>query len=166
MAGMGHEACTVAQASSGPFWTLPRAGKTEFVRCRFPTGAVLELNCAGVEYVCLAGFDAAVHRCLLWDEAGPKLVAMNRKVFQHPACWVDLGHSPTGQHVVNVFLNDCCSVIATNSWRSEVEKLCEEDQAWLAANAVVFVVSKPLWEDPLEAQPRSPLQAVQDSQWT
>ena len=141
-------------------------GKTEFVRCLFPIGSVLELNAANLEYVTMSGFDASLHRCLLWDEALPKLVTTNRKVFQHPACWVDLGHSPTGQHVVNVFLNDCCSVIATNSWRSEVEKLCEEDQAWLAANAVVFVVSKPLWEDPLEAQPRSPLQAVQDSQWT
>ena len=115
----------------------------------FHLGAVLELNCAGVEYVCLPGFDATLHRCLLWDEAGPKLVAMNRKVFQHPACWVELGHSPTGQHVVNVFLNDSCSIIATNSWRSEAQKLSKEEQDWLAANVVVFDVTQPLWESPV-----------------
>ena len=128
--------------------------------------AVLELNAANVEYVTLSGFDASLHRCFLWDEALPKLVTTNRKVFQHPACWVDLGHSPTGQHVVNVLLNDCCSVCATNSWCSVVEKLCEEDQAWRAANVVVCVVSVPLWEDPWDAQPRSHLQEVRDSQWT
>ena len=115
------------------------------MRKLFPLGAVLELNCAGVQYVCLPGFDAHVHRCLLWDEAGPKLVANNRKVFQHPACWVDLGHSPTAQHVVRIVLNDCCSVIATNSWHSELAKLPAEDQNWLAANVVVFDVQKPLW---------------------
>ena len=32
-----------------------RAGKTEYVRQLFPLGAVLELNCAGVEYVRLPG---------------------------------------------------------------------------------------------------------------
>ena len=127
-----------------------RTGKTEFVRCLFPLGTVLELNCAGVEYVCLSGFDAAMHRCLLWDEAGPTLVAASRKVFQNPTCWVDLGHSPTGQHVVNVFLNNCCSSIATNSWHSEVHKLPTDDQGWLAANVVVFEVTQPLWEQPVD----------------
>ena len=80
-----------------------RTGKTEFVRQLFPPGCVLELNCVGVEHVCLTGFDAAQHQCLLWDEASPKLVVQNRKIFQHPACWVDLGHSPTGQHVFLCF---------------------------------------------------------------
>ena len=127
---------------SGP----SRTGKTEFVRTLFPIGAVLELNCAGVDSVCLVGFDSTKHRCLLWDEASPNLVSKHRKVFQHPACWVDLGHSPTGQHVINVFLNDSCSVIATNSWNSQALQLPAEDQAWLAANVVVFDVTQPLWE--------------------
>ena len=115
-------------------------------------GKVLELNCVGVEVVCLAGFDALYHECLLWDEASPKLVVKNRKVFQHPACWVDLGHSPAGAHVVHVFLNDSCSVIATNSWHEEVEKLTQTEQDWLAANAVVLDVQRPLWEGPEEPQ--------------
>ena len=139
-----------------------RTGKTEFVRCLFPPGRVLELNCAGVSTLCLGGFDAALHRCLLWDEASPKLVSANRKVLQHPACWVDLGHSPTGQHVVHVFLDDCCSVIATNSWHSEVAQLATEDQAWLAANAVVFDVTQPLWEFPVDGDAQRPLPLSQD----
>ena len=53
--------------------------------------------------------------------------------------------------MVHVFLNDACSVIATNSWQTEVEKLSTEDQEWLAANVVVFNVTQPLWEPPPEA---------------
>ena len=47
---------------------------------------------------------------------------------------------------MNVFLNDCCSVIATNPWNEEEEKLTVSEQDWLAANAVVFDVIRPLWE--------------------
>ena len=87
---------------SGP----SRAPKMEFVRQLFPLGAVLELNHAGVDCVCLSGFDATVCRCLLWDDAAPKLVRMNKKVFEHPACWLDLGHSVMDQLWVNVVRND------------------------------------------------------------
>ena len=80
-----------------------RTGKTEFVRGLFPLGAVFELNCANMKDICLDGFDCLRHRCILWDEAAAVLVARNRKVFQHPLCEVDLGHSPTGQHVKRFF---------------------------------------------------------------
>ena len=124
-----------------------RVGKTEFVRSLFHVGSVLELNCAGLSSICLHGFNCQLHKCLLWDEASPKLVADNRKVFQHPVCKVDLGHSPTGQHVVNYFLNDCCSVITSNSWHEDAARLPLADQAWLAANMVIFNVSQPLWQE-------------------
>ena len=109
---------------------------------------MLELNCVGLSSICLHGFDALVHKCLLWDEASPKPVADSRKVFQHPACLVDIGHSPTGQHVIHVFLNDCCSIITSNSWHEEFQKLTSGDQAWLDANMVIFDVTQPLWEHP------------------
>ena len=80
-----------------------RRGKTEFVRGLFALGALLELNCANLQHVCLASFDCLRHKAILWDEASPALVARNRKVFQHPLCEVDLGHSPTGQHVRRFF---------------------------------------------------------------
>ena len=118
------------------------------MRGLFPPGVVLELNCAGLKNICLHGFDSLKHKCLLWDEAAPKLVADNRKIFQHPACWVDLGHSPTGQHVVRVFLNDACSILTSNTWLHDVQKLPQDDQAWLRRNVVIFNVTQPLWEPP------------------
>ena len=72
----------------------------------------------------------------------------NRKVFQHPLCEVDLGHSPTGQHVRRFFLGNCCSIITTNKWHEDVKKLPTGDQQWLASNMIVFDVDQPLWESP------------------
>ena len=89
--------CLVLQGPS-------RTGKTEFVRGLFPLGIVLELDCANLNNICLDGFDCLRHRAILWDETSALLVSNNRKVFQHPLCEVDLGHSPTGQHVRRYFL--------------------------------------------------------------
>ena len=125
-----------------------RTGKTEFVRGLFPLGTVLELNCANLKDVCLDGFDCLKHKAILWDEACAALVSNNRKIFQHPLCMVDLGHSPTGQHVKRYFLGHCCSIITTNKWHEEVKKLSEGDQLWLSANMVVFDVDQPLWLTP------------------
>ena len=122
-----------------------RTGKTEYVRGLFPLGAVFELNCASMKDICLDGFDCLRHRCILWDEAAAGLVARNRKVFQHPLCEVDLGHSPTGQHVKRYFLGNSCSIIATNKWHEDVKLLPSGEQEWLSANAVVFDVEQPLF---------------------
>ena len=65
-----------------------------------------------------------------------------------PASWVDLGHSPTAQHVYHVYLNDSVSVVATNCWREEVVKLSSADQEWLAQNCLVLCVTEPLWIAP------------------
>ena len=127
-----------------------RTGKTEFVRGLFPLGTVLELNCANVKDVCLDGFDCLRHRAILWDEASASLVCNNRKIFQRPLCTVDLGHSPTGAHVKRYFLGNCCSIITTNKWNEDLQKLSVSDQQWLEANMIVFDVQQPLWEMPSE----------------
>ena len=123
-----------------------RTGKTEFVRALFPLGAVWELNCANLRDICLNGFDCLQHRVILWDEAPASLVSSNRKVFQHPLCSIDLGHSPTGQHVKRFFLGHCCSIITTNKWHEDVMQLSDGDQEWLRMNTIVFNVEQPLWQ--------------------
>lgn len=140
---LARKRCLVLQGPS-------RTGKTEFVRGLFALGAVLELNCANLKDICLDGFDCLRHRAILWDEASASLVSNNRKVFQHPLCTVDLGHSPTGAHVRRYFLGNCCSVITTNSWYDDLKKLSASDQKWLEANMIVFDVEQPLWENPCQ----------------
>jgi hypothetical protein len=109
-----------------------RLDKIEVVRALFGVGSVQEFNCAGLVSICLHDFDNLKHECLLWDEASPKLVADNRKVFQHPACKVKLGHSPTGQHVV-IILYDCCFAITLSSRHEDLLRLPLPDQQWLRA---------------------------------
>ena len=54
-------------------------------------------------------------------------------------------HSPTGSHSFQVFLNDSCCVVASNTWTAEVAALeLEADREWLVANSVVKV-SEPMW---------------------
>ena len=96
------------------------------------------------------GFDCLQHEAILWDEASASLVCNNRKVFQHPQCMVDLGHSPTGAHVQRYYLGGCCSIIATNKWYEDLKKLPAGDREWLESNMIVFDVVQPLWEAPSE----------------
>ena len=125
-----------------------KLGKTQYAKCLFPFDTVLELNCANLTHVCLPGFQPLKHQCVLWDECTPKLVAQNRKVFQHPPCFVDLGHSPTAQHLYNVYLNDSVSIVASNSWIEQAALLCSSDREWLAENSLVLRVTEPLWQSP------------------
>ena len=133
--------CLVVQ---GPSHT----GKTQFVRSLFPSGTVLELNCANLNRICLDSFECDRHRAILWNEASASLVSSNRRVFKHPLCGVKLGHRKTGQHVRRYFLSHCCSIITTKKWHEDVRKLPACDQQWLLANTVVMDVERPLWESP------------------
>ena len=122
-------------------------GKTEFVRGLFGSDKTLELNCAGVVAVNLRDYRPLEHKVVLWDEASPALVLGNRKLFQCPPCWIDLGHSATGSLVYKVWVNEAVFVIATNRWASALEELVREDREWLQANQVYVHVTQPLWLD-------------------
>ena len=121
-------------------------GKTEYVRSLFLRDALLEINAASMQAVCLPSFNQRRTRCILWDECGAELVSRNRKVFQHGTGWVDIGHSPTAQHIRRYFLNDCVSIIASNRWVEDVDALpSQSDRDWVYQNTVVVTVNEPLW---------------------
>ena len=120
-------------------------GKTEFVRSLFGPDKTLELNCAGIGAINLRDYRPLDHKVVLCDEASPSLVLANRKLFQCPPCWIDLGHSATGSLVYKVWINDSLFVIATNRWMSALDELVQEDREWLQANQVYIHVTEPLW---------------------
>ena len=123
-------------------------GKTEFVRSLFTSASLLEINAGDMSVVCLPGFNQTTTRAILWDECRAELVAKNRKIFQHSCCWVDIGHSPTAQHVRRIYLNDCVSIVASNRWNEDVEALrSPSDREWLRKNTVVVSCARPLWKD-------------------
>ena len=122
-------------------------GKTEFVKRLFGSDKTLELNCAncGVNPD-LRRFDLDQHQCVLFDEGTVEMVASNRKLFQAPASWVDMGHSPTGRDVYHVFLNDAVLVISSNRWSERVNQLAlQSDRDWVEENQVLVVVTAPMY---------------------
>ena len=122
-------------------------GKTEFVKGLFGVENTLELNCAncGV-HPDLRRSDVDRHQCVLFDEGTVAMVSANRKLFQAPASWVDMGHSPTGRDVYHVFLNDAVLVISSNRWSEQVNQLrLQSDRDWIEKNQVLVVVTGPMY---------------------
>jgi hypothetical protein len=121
-------------------------GKTEYARSLFGVEKTLELNCAGSLNFCLREHDPLLHRCILWDEAQLQLVLQERKLFQCPACWVQLGASPTGAHVYKVWVNDCLMIAGSNTWSQQLQQTPKADADWIEANQVLVKVDRPLWQ--------------------
>ena len=94
----------------------------------------------------LHGLDPSLHRLIFWDECKVKLVLDNRKLFQCPPSWIQLGFSPTGRDVYNVWLNDLVMAIGSNSWTEQVDALDRDsDKKWLAANIVRVEVATKMY---------------------
>ena len=121
-------------------------GKTAFVRSLCGATATLELNCAVSEHVNLRDFEPLSHRCILWDEASVGLVLAQRKLFQAPAAWVDLGASATANYVYRVWVNDAVMVVCSNKWAVQLALCKKHDADWILANQEYVHVSEPLWE--------------------
>jgi hypothetical protein len=133
-----------------PFLVLEgpsQVGKTAYARslCGDPS-ATLELNCANTTMVQLKAFDSGRHKAIIWDELAAKVVVAEKKVFQAPCCLLDLGASPTGQHVYHVYLADTVHIICSNKWTSDLGGLTWEDRLWITKNQVHVVVDQPLWQ--------------------
>ena len=75
----------------------------------------------------------------------PRAKFGNRKLFQAPACWVDLGHSPTGRDVYRVFMADALIVVASNKWSHELHDLNATDREWIQANQAHVNITEPLF---------------------
>ena len=126
-------------------------GKTEYIKALVGVEQVLELNADGMVKPVLRGFEAEQHTLVFWDELNVQLIVENRKLFQCPPCFLQVGFSPTGQHVYNVFLNKCVMAIGSNSWSEQVAALPKPgDRDWLRKNSVHIYVSEPMWvEEPV-----------------
>ena len=123
-------------------------GKTEYVKGLFGPEHTLELNAAGMEHPCLREFCSAKHQCILWDEAEATLIAQNRKLFQCPACFIELGFSPTGFLTYKVMVNKAVMVVNSNRWEAQLGGLAKGDRDWIVGNSVVVDVDEPLWIAP------------------
>ena len=138
-----------------PFLVITGAsctGKTMYAKWLFGNPSkVYEVNCASTPEPDLRQFDSLEHEGILFDEAQPQMVCDQRKLFQGPPCWVDLGCSTTNCHKYQVFVSGIKMMICTNCWDEACEKLRHaSDREWLRANGLVLKVGEPMWLDKAE----------------
>ena len=124
-------------------------GKTSYAKNITGNPAeVLEVNCAATPEPDLREFDSVVHKAILFDEASAAMVLSQRKLFQAPACLIDLGCSTTNCHKYQVFVSGVMMIVCSNTWSVQVHKLKHEgDAEWLRHNSVVVHVHAPLFCD-------------------
>ena len=122
-----------------------RMGKTAYAFSLVPTGAALEVNCAGVSDPPLRAFSRSKHRLILFDEASTDMVLRNRRLFQAPNTPVVVGSSPTNALAYALYLGDTLLVVASNNWEQELSALPEGQRSWLEANMVFISVKEKLF---------------------
>ena len=122
-------------------------GKTSFAKhITGDPSEVLEVNCSACPEPDLRDLDPERHRAILFDEASPSMVLSQRRLFQAPPCFVDLGCSTTNCHKYQVFVSGIMMMVASNTWTQQVAALKHAgDRQWLGANSFVANVTEPLW---------------------
>ena len=119
-----------------------KTGKTYFTK--WMLGApdrVFETNCASCPEPELRDFNALYHQIILFDEAAPQMVIKQKKLFQAPPCFVELGCSTTNCHAYRVLLTGIRLVICSNGWSEEVAAMrSQADRDWLHDNSIVLNV--------------------------
>jgi hypothetical protein len=125
-----------------------RLGKTEFAKALCGEGATLELTCTGEDAAepNLKAFVRGQHKAVLFDECGVQTVLSNRKLFQAPACVLQLAQSRTHCHAYEVCLHGVLLIICSNSWAAQLAALALHDRDWLQQNSVHVRVTEPLWD--------------------
>ena len=110
-------------------------------------GEVLEVNCASGQEPDLRTFSHFRHKIILFDEATPEMVLRQKRLFQAPNCFIQLGTSTTNCHAYTVFLSGTGLVVCANTWMERLCRLSPADQEWINTNSFVAHVAELLWLD-------------------
>ena len=124
-----------------------KLGKSQFVRQL--TGRIeecCELNCISTPEPDVRLFKPHQHTIILFDEAPVKLVPAHKKLFQAPACWLELGAITTNCHSYRAWVHRTRMVICSNTWSLELARLLHEaDRQWVLQNSRHLCVNEPMW---------------------
>ena len=123
-----------------------KTGKTEFAMAQCGKDTLV-VNCHNVVEPDLRKFAGAhIHKSLILDEGGPKMLEKHRDLLQASKRDITLGHSGTNRFTYTVNLYRVKIIITSNEWYDELEKLSEKDQAWVRGNTVMIDIDSPTWE--------------------
>ena len=108
-------------------------------------GALLEIDCAGVDTPDLTSYEFGTHIVVLCDVGSAEMVLCYKKLFQASAAYTRLASSRTNCHAYDVWAHRVRFVITSNRWWPELMRMPAEDAAWLWQNSVYVYVDAPLW---------------------
>ena len=119
-----------------------RTGKTFFAKWLLNNpDRVYETNCASCPEPDLRDFNALYHQVILFDEASPEMVIRQKKLFQGPPCFVEMGSSATNCHSYRVLVSGIRLVICSNGWSEAVCRMqSKADRDWLRENSFIVDV--------------------------
>ena len=119
-----------------------KTGKTFFTKWMLgDPSRVYETNCAACPEPELRDFKALYHQVILFDEAAPEMVIAQKKLFQGPPCFVEMGCSTTNCHSYKVLVSGIRLVICSNGWSEAVAAMkSQADKYWLEDNSIVVDV--------------------------
>ena len=106
---------------------------------------VYEVNCANGQEPDLRTFSHFRHKVILFDEATPEMVLRQKKLFQAPNCFIQLGTSTTNCHAYTVFPSGTGLVVCANTWMERLRLLSPADQEWITTNSFVEHIAEPLF---------------------
>ena len=123
---------------------LSGTGKTYFTKWMLGNpDRVFETNCAACPEPELRDFKALYHQVILFDEASPQMVIAQKKLFQAPPCFVELGCSATNCHSYKVLVSGIRLVNCSNGRTEAVAAMkLQADRDWLKENSFVLNVRR------------------------
>ena len=122
-----------------------RMGKTEFTKTLVKPGHFFEINMSAAPEPNLREYDHEKHELILFDECHVEVILKQKRLFQAPACLVNLGASATNCFAYQVWVHRKRLVVTSNVWKSSLTALTTEDREWIERNSIYVYVSEPLY---------------------
>ena len=114
------------------------AGKSQFIRCQFPVGSLLSIDCSGGKiYPNYRKMVRSEIKAIVHEEGTPKMVLQHKAAFQSTNAQIELGNSPVNEGVYYRWFYRIPMIITCNDWRSLVLQEGPEDIEWLDRNCIV-----------------------------
>ena len=103
-------------------------------------GALLEIDCAGVDTPDLPSNEFGRHTMVLCDEGSADMVLRYKKLVQASAAHTRLALSQTNCHAYDVWAHGVNIVVTSSRWWRESMRMPAEDAAWLWQNSAYVYV--------------------------
>ena len=120
-------------------------GKSQFACALASHGSVCFCDCQSAQQPDLRSFRPLQDEVIVMDEAAPSLVIRNKRLFQAPAEWVQLGLSATNMYSYRQWVHRVKIVVCCNDWIAGLNSLSASEKKWIHDNSRYHFEDDKLW---------------------